>query len=101
LSERWGANPQLYAEFAKFIREFLGKWLGLLAARGIPRVTGQLEALFGEELAKNVIEKQAKDMEAARSRQRLGILKGSGIVTGVATGAAVAIRPNNFYGEGK
>jgi hypothetical protein len=101
LSERWGTNPQLYAEFAKFIKEFWGKWTLLLATRGIHRIAAQLEGLFGEEIAKTVIEKQTRDVEAARSRRGLGILKNSGIVTGATTGAAVAIRPNNFYGADK
>jgi Second Messenger Oligonucleotide or Dinucleotide Synthetase domain len=101
LSERWTANPQLYREFAIFIREFRTKWTALLATRGVHRVTEQLEALFGEELAKTVVEKQTRDLEAARSRQGLGVLQKTGIVSGVATGATVAIRPNTFYGEGK
>jgi hypothetical protein len=98
LSERWASNPQLYVEFTKFIREFLDKWTVLLMMRGVHRITGQLEALFGEELAKTVIEKQAKDVEAARSRRGLGILRNSGIVTSVAAGT-VPIPPNIFYGE--
>jgi hypothetical protein len=101
LSERWGTNPQLYAEFTKFIRELWDKWTLMFAPRGIPKLTQQLESFFGEDLAKTVIRKQTQDMEAARNRQTLGILKNSGIVTGAATGSTVAIRPHTFYGEDK
>lgn len=99
LSERWGTNPGLYREFTRFIREFRTNWATLLATYGIHRVAGQLEGMFGDELAKSVVEKQTKDIEAIRSRQGLGVMKKTGIVTAAASGSAVPIRPNTFHGE--
>lgn len=100
LSERWGSDPALYREFTKFVRDFSASWTTLMGTRGIHRVSQQLETLFGEELAKVVIEKQTQDVELARSQRGLGVLKNSGIITG-ATSASVAIPRNTFYGEDK
>ena len=69
--------------------------------RGIDKVARALEQLFGEEIAKRVVEKQTKDIQAAREQNQLVMKKGYGIVSGVATGAAISIPRNTFYGETK
>jgi hypothetical protein len=66
---------------------------------GVDKVARALEQLFGEEVAKRVVEKQTRDIEAARARNELAMKKGSRIVTGLATGTAISIPRNTFYGE--
>ena len=99
LSERWDDNPKGYAEFVSGITEFGEQWKALSQTRGIDRVTRALEHLFGENVAKRVVEKQARDIEAARALNELGMKKGSGIVTSVLSGSVVPIPRNTFYGE--
>jgi len=99
LSECWDTKPGAYREFVAGIREFNAQWIALLQTRGIYKATRLLERLFGEELARRVVEKQTQDIEAVRSRNELGIKKSSGIVTGLIGGSVAPIRPNTFYGE--
>src|SRR5439155_11720784 len=67
LSERWDSAPKAYLEFVNGITELEEQWSQLLQATGIPNVTRILEKLFGEEIAKQVVEKQAREIQAARS----------------------------------
>jgi len=99
LSERWTSDHVAYAEFVRGITEFEEQWNRLLQATGIANVTRMLEKLFGEEIAKQVVEKQAREIDAARSRNKLGVRKSSGVISGIASSASVAVRPNTFYGE--
>jgi Second Messenger Oligonucleotide or Dinucleotide Synthetase domain len=99
LSERWDANPEAYREFVVGITDFSAQWKGLSQARGIDKVTRALERLFGENLAKRVVEKQTRDIEAARADNKLGMKKGSGIVTSVLSSSVVPIPRNTFYGD--
>lgn len=101
LSEKWDAKPEAYLEFVKGIADFDAQWTALMRTRGIDKVTRVLEGLFGEEIAKQVVEKQTRDIEAARGRNELAMKKGSGIITGVASGSAIPIRRNTFYGDEK
>jgi len=98
LSERWDTNHEAYHEFVNGTQEFDTPWKALLQSRGLDKVTRALERLFGEEIAKTVVEKQTRDIEAARARNELGMKKGSGIVTAL-TSSAVPIQPNTFYGD--
>lgn len=99
LSERWEANPAAYRAFTSGIEEFEARWKALFQLRGVDKVARALEQLFGEEVAKRVVEKQTRDIEAARARNELAMKKGSRIVTGLATGTAISIPRNTFYGE--
>ena len=101
LSERWASQPGAYREFVSGVTDFNAQWKALLQARGIEKVTRALEGLFGEEVAKRVVEKQTREIEATRARNGLGIKKTSGIVTGLAGTSVMPIRPNTFYGEEK
>ena len=83
LSERWDSNSGSYREFVKGVIEFESQWKALAQARGIDKVARALEGLFGAEIAKRVVEKQTRDIEAARSRNEIGMRKGSGIITGL------------------
>jgi hypothetical protein len=99
LSECWDTKRGAYREFVAGICEFNAQWIALLQTRGVHNATRLLENLFGEELARRVVEKRTQDMEALRSRNELGVKKGSGIITGLAGSSVAPIRPNTFYGE--
>lgn len=101
LSEKWDTKPEAYREFVKGIADLDTQWTALMRTRGIDRVTRVLEGLFGEEIAKQVVEKQTRDIEAARGRNELAVKKGSGIITGLASSSAIPIRRNTFYGDEK
>jgi len=101
LTERWDEHSDAYRAFVRSIGEFDAEWKALLRTRGIDKVTTALERLFGEEIARNVVEKQARDIEAARARNELGMKKGAGIITTLAGSSAVPVRPNTFYGDGE
>jgi hypothetical protein len=88
-------------EFVRYISELNLQWKALLQTRGVPQVTKMLERLFGEELAKVVIEKQTRDMEAYRARRALGMRTGSGIITGAVGSSVLRLRPHTFYGQEK
>ena len=101
MTERWDEHSDAYRAFVRSIGEFDAEWKALLRTRGIDKVTTALERLFGEEIARNVVEKQARDIEAARARNELGMKKGAGIITTLAGSSAVPVRPNTFYGDGE
>ena len=81
------------------VTEFNAQWKALSQIRGLDKIARALERMFGEEIAKTVVEKQTRDIEASRARHELGMQKASGIVTGLASTAVQQIRPNTFYGE--
>lgn len=99
LSERWDSKPGAYREFVAGVTEFNAQWKALSQIRGLDKIARALERMFGEEIAKRVVEKQARDIEASRSRNELGIDRTSGIITGLASTSVQRIRPNTFYGE--
>lgn len=99
LSERWDSNPNAYLQFVSGMSEFDAQWKALDQVRGIDKIARILERMFGEEIAKRVIEKQTRDIEASRTRNELGIKKASGIITGLGSAAVERIRPNTFYGD--
>jgi Second Messenger Oligonucleotide or Dinucleotide Synthetase domain len=99
LSERWSREAGTYNEFVAAMNDLRGQWHALLHTRGIDKVAKALERMFGEELTKQIIEKQARDVEGARARNQLGITRTSGIITGVSGSSVVPIRRNTFYGE--
>ncbi len=101
LSERWDAKPEAYREFVKGIAKLDAQWTALMQTRGIDRVTRVLESLFGEEIAKQVVEKQTRDIEAARGHSELAMKKGSGIIASLASSSVIPIRHNTFYGDEK
>jgi len=99
LSERWNTKPGAYREFVSGITELDTQWKAILQARGIDKVARSLERLFGEEIAKKAVEKQARDIEAARERRDVGMKKGSGIITALSGGSVVPIPRHTFYGQ--
>ncbi len=98
LSERWDSNPEAYREFVRGVTEFDAVWKELQSARGIHTVSALLEKIFGERIAKSVVEKQAHEIEAARTNNTLGVKKASGIISSSGLGV-VPLHRNTFYGE--
>jgi hypothetical protein len=84
--------------FVHGITEFNEQWRELRGARGIQKIARRLELLFGEKVAKTVIEKQARDVEAARVSNSLGVSRTTGALTGIAA-SSVQVHKNTFYGE--
>lgn len=101
LSERWDSKPHAYRSFVEGVTEFESQWRALLQGRGVDRLVQPLERLFGEQVAKRVIENQARDVEAARAKNILGVKKGSGLLTSLVGSATVPVRRNTFYGPKK
>lgn len=101
LSERWDARPTAYREFVNGVAEFYAEWRTLFQMRGTDKIARILERLFGEEISKRVIENQTREIEAARTRNELGIKKSSGIIAGAASSSVGRIPRNTFYGEDK
>jgi hypothetical protein len=98
LSERWDSDRSAYMAFVHGITEFNEQWRELRGARGIQKIARRLELLFGEKVAKTVIEKQARDVEAARVSNSLGVSRTTGALTGIAA-SSVQVHKNTFYGE--
>ena len=99
LSERWDTDRTAYMAFVEGIRQFAAGWRQLRSESGLKNVAKNLERLFGEQLSQTVIEKQARDIEAARTGQQITVKKSSGVIAGIAASAAVHVPRNTFYGE--
>lgn len=99
LSERWGENPNAYRAFVSGIIALRKSWHEVNQQGGIHRVTATLQRLFGEDLAESVVKEQAEFIEQVRSQQRLGVQRGSGVLTSVTAAGSMPVRPNTFHGE--
>ncbi|MEK6285606.1 MAG: nucleotidyltransferase [Acidobacteriota bacterium] len=99
LSERWDADPKLYAEFREWITEFRDTWREVNRAAGLPARTPQLSKLFGEDRVKSAIEYQAKSMGSMRPSGSLGVEKATGVITSVKSAGTVPVKQNSFFGE--
>jgi Second Messenger Oligonucleotide or Dinucleotide Synthetase domain len=98
-SDCWDSQPEAYRAFVAAIAEFSAQWNQLLLTRGIDKVARILEGLFGEDLAKNVVEKQTMDVQKARSSGTLGMKGASGILTAAVLPSVIPVRPTTFYGD--
>jgi hypothetical protein len=101
LSDRWTSKPSTYKAFVDGVRELDLQWRALTQLRGIDKLGRALERLFGEEVTKRVIEEQAREIENYRSRDELGIRKGSGFITGAVGASVFRVPRTTFYGEKK
>jgi len=97
LSEKWDENPDAYHAFVSGIIAFQQTWQEITQPRGVHSVA--LRDLFGENLTTGVVKEQAEFIQKARSEQRLGIQRSSGILSAVATAGVVPVRPNTFHGS--
>lgn len=96
-SERWDAHPEAYLAFVSWVRGFRAKWNELMQQRGIHNVKAALEKMFGERIAKEVVEEHVKAYEEPRQTGGLGVGKGTGIIV-PASSSATTIPRNTFYG---
>ena len=97
LSERWDSDPEAYLAFISWIRGLKPEWEGLMLQRGIHNVKAKLERMFGERVAKEVVEEHVKAYESPRQTGELGVGKGTGLIV-PASASATTIPRNTFYG---
>ena len=98
LSERWEDDPEAYQIFVKWVTEFRAKWLALANKRGIHNVKQDLEIMFGERIAREVIEERIKEIGEERKSGLLGVEKGSGIIVSSTVASSTPIKSNTFFG---
>jgi hypothetical protein len=97
LSERWDADPEAYLSFVSWIMSFRVEWEELMQQRGIHNVKAKLEEMFGERVAKEVVEEHIKAYESPRQTGGLGVERGTGLIV-PASSSATTIQRNTFYG---
>lgn len=98
-SERWEADPKLYAEFKKWVTEFRDDWRKINRAANLPGWTPFLNKLFGDNRVKSAIESQAKAVASLRPSESLNVERGTGIITSIKSADTIPVRKNNFYGD--
>lgn len=98
-SERWEADPKLYAAFKKWVTEFRDDWRKINQAANLPAWTPFLNKLFGDNRVKSAIESQAKAVASLRPSESLNVERGTGIITSIKSADTIPVRKNNFYGD--
>jgi len=98
LSDRWEWNPTAYRRFAEGVVDFRDRWRAIQNMRGIHRVAGALQDLFGEKVTDQAVKKHALFLENQQAKGNLGVQRGSGTLTSLSTLGAVKVRPHSFYG---
>lgn len=98
LSERWDKDPDAYREFVRGITALRDKWREVVAMRGIPKVTGVLESLFGEHPLREVLKAQGDRFRELRAAGDLGVRPTSGLLVSASTGVA-RVKEHTFHGE--
>jgi hypothetical protein len=99
LSERWDNDPEAYSIFVGWIRDFRKKWVALAEKRGIHNIKEDLEKMFGERIAREVIEERVLEIDVQRRNGTLAVQKGSGIIVPASVTSSVPIRTNTFFGR--
>lgn len=97
-SERWDGDPEAYLAFVSWVGDFKSKWERLTGLSGIPAHTAALEKMFGERVAREVVEEHVKSYDEARRSGGLGVGRGTGLIVPATTAAATPIPRNTFYG---
>jgi hypothetical protein len=97
LSERSDADPEAYLAFVSWIRGFRVEWEELMQQRGIHNIKAKLEEMFGERVAKEVVEEHIKAYESPRQTGGLGVERGTGLIV-PASSSVTTIPRNTFYG---
>jgi len=96
-SESWD-DPNRYVAFIKFIRDFNSNLQSLKDARGIHSVKAILQGLFGEEVAKTVVEDQIARLGEARRNSTLAIT-GAGTLTRLVPNQGVQVPKHTYHGS--
>lgn len=98
-AEKWKAQPQAYFAFREQLEQLGGKWDALLHSSGIGQIKRVLSELFGEEPTQRVLKEHATAISNARSTDRLGVRRHSGVLGAATSAATVPVRKNTFYGD--
>lgn len=99
LSERWDVDPDAYRIFIDWVTTLRAKWVALLGKSGIHNIKLDLEEMFGERIAREIIDERMKEIDAERRAGGLAVERGSGlIVPATVSSANAAVRHNTFYG---
>lgn len=99
LSEKWGGDPEAYLAFVSWVTGFRDRWGELTQQRGLPNVRAILEKMFGERVAKEVVEDHLKSLDGPRQSGGLAVERGTGTIVSAASSSATVIPRNTFYGS--
>lgn len=95
LSEHWKAAPAAYGAARTWIRNLVNEWNRMAMARDLPERSSGLAALFGDEVVKQGLRKQASEVEALIPRGGLKVTSAASLTAA----SGIAVRPATFYGK--
>lgn len=98
LADRWN-SPEAYQAFVKFTQELFSRWQRLPQTVGVDQTAVTLKLLFGEKVTVAAVRDHAVALERKRSAQELAVRRNTGLITTVATSAAVPVKRNTFFGS--
>ena len=98
LSERWENDSDLYKVFVNWIENFRQLIAELRQQPGLQEVTKHLEKMFGENVAKSVIEDYVKRVSVMRSDGQIATAYTTGLIVSSETENSIPIRSNTFHG---
>jgi hypothetical protein len=98
LSERWDSEPKAYTAFVSAVQDLERRIIDLESARGIADGAKRFEALFGERVVKDAVERQARAFEEVRRSSSLGVTR-TGALTAAPAIISTPVRTNTFYGD--
>jgi hypothetical protein len=104
ISERWRDKPDTYDIFVKEVTTFRDRWVALSHTRGVPAITAELEALFGDP-AKQAVKEAFSHLDEARAESRLyaagngRTLLPAAAAPAVTPAGAAKVRGNVFHGN--
>lgn len=102
LSERWDADPGSYRIFVNWVTDFRSKWVELLGKSGIHNIKADLEDMFGERIAREIIDERMREIDAERRAGGLAVERGSGLIVPITVSSNnAAVRRNTFFGGGR
>jgi predicted ATP-binding protein involved in virulence len=101
LSERWEDEPEAYVAFVSWINTFRAEWEALSKQHGtgLHKIKVALEKMFGERVAKEVVEEYIRSFDEPRQTGQLAVEKGTGLIVPATSSAATMIPRNTFYGD--
>lgn len=99
LSERWEADNGAFRIFVDWVTTFRSKWVTLLGKNGLHNIKADLESMFGERIAREIIDERLREIDAERRAGSLAVERGSGIIVPATVSSSNAgVRPNTFFG---
>jgi Second Messenger Oligonucleotide or Dinucleotide Synthetase domain len=98
-TDKWDAEPKYYDAFKGFVAHLATQWQELKRDNGVIAESATLRGLFGSDILMKAMTDQGKDLQFLRENQSLGINRGSGILSSIASAGAAIVKPNTFFGE--